>query len=269
VGASTVQHHPLKETFEHVAELYDRARPTYPRQVFDDLVELSRLPESARIVEIGCGTGQATVPLAERGYRITCVELGARLAAIARGKLLRFAAVNVINADFETWQPSRFDFDAVVAFTAFHWIAPDVRYAKAASVLRDHGMLGVVATEHVLPPDGDDFFREVQEDYEAVVPDDPATAAGGPKPPESIPDLSEEIATTDRFRNVAVKRHLWDVIYTADEYIDALKTYSGHRALDHETRERLLARIHRRAAARPGGRVRKTYLATLNVAERL
>ncbi len=186
----------LRATFEQVPLLYDRARPNYPAQVFDDLVALARLPEAARILEIGCGTGQATLPLAELGFQITCVELGEQLAAIARGKLARFPAVEVINADFETWQPERAEFDGVFAFTAFHWIDPDVRYAKAAMLLRDQGILGVVATEHVLPPDGDDFFLEVQEDYEAVVPDDPATKAGAPKPPDAIPDLSEEISAS-------------------------------------------------------------------------
>jgi SAM-dependent methyltransferase len=188
---------------------------------------------------------------------------------IARKNLLPYTSVEVISADFELWEPARGDFDAVVAFTAFHWIAPDVRYAKAASLLRDRGTLGLVTTEHVLPPDGDNFFIDVQEDYEAVVPDDPATRAGGPKPPETIPDLSEEISASGHFRNVAARRYLWDVVYTANEYIDVLNTYSGHRAFDEGTRERLLARIHRRAEARPGGRVRKTYLAMLNVAERL
>jgi SAM-dependent methyltransferase len=260
---------PLKSTFEQVPALYDRARPTYPARVFDDLATLARLPEAARIIEIGCGTGQATLPLAERGYSITCVELGEQLAAVARRKLLRFPAVEVIVADFETWQPARGAFDAVVAFTAFHWIAPELRYAKAASLLRDHGILGIVATEHVLPPGGDDFFLQVQEDYEAVVPDDPATKAGGPQPPETIPDLSDEISASGRFRNIAVRRHLWDVVYTAEEYIGVLNTYSGHRALDEDTRERLLARIRRRVDARPNGQVRKTYLATLNVAMRL
>src|SRR6266511_1682703 len=211
-----MQHRPLRWTFEHVTALYDRARPNYPSQVFDDLVELARLPESGRIVEIGCGTGQATVQLAARGYRITCVELGEQLASIARRNLLPYPAVEVINADFERWEQARGDFDAGVAFTAFHWSAPDVRYAKAASLLRDQGKLGLVTTEHVLPPDGDDFFIEVQEDYEAVVPDDPATKAGGPKPPEAIPDLSEEIAASGHFRNVAARRYPRHVAHPAN-----------------------------------------------------
>jgi SAM-dependent methyltransferase len=259
----------LKTTFEQVPELYDRARPHYPARLFDDLSALGQLPAAARIIEIGCGTGQATLPLAQRGYRVTCVELGEQLASVARRRLSGFPAVEVINANFETFRPRRGEFDCVVAFTAFHWIDPRVRYAKAASLLNDCGKLAVVATQHVLPPEGDGFFVDVQADYEAVVPDDPGAKAGAPKHPDTIPDLSEEMTASGNFRNVAVRRYVWDVIYTADEYIGVLNTYSNHRALDDDTRERLLTRIHQRVETRPGGRVRKTYLAVLNIAERL
>jgi SAM-dependent methyltransferase len=263
-------HELLRTTFEQVPELYDRARPSYPAEVFDDLASLAHLPAAARIVEIGCGTGQATLPLAERGYQITCIELGRQLAAVARRKLTSFQNVVVINESFERWQPSHAQFDAVVAFTSFHWIAPERRYAKTASILREDGMLAVVSTKHVLPADGDEFFVDVQEDYEAVVPDDPKTkaGAGGPPAPETVADLSPEIDASGYFRSVASRRYLWDVTYTADDYVGVLNTYSGHRAYDDETRERLLSRIHRRIESRPGRQVRKTYLAILNVAER-
>jgi SAM-dependent methyltransferase len=258
----------LRESFDQVAELYDRARPDYPREVFDDLVALAQLPDRARVVEIGCGTGRGTLPLAERGCRVTCIELGHRLAAVARERLAGFPGVEVINANFETWRPPRAEFDAVVAFTAFHWIDLAVRYERSASLLRDGGMLAVVATHHVLPLDGDDFFVDVQADYEAVVPDDPSTKAGGPSHPDAIHDLSDEIEAGGLFRNVAARRYLWDVIYTADAYVAVLNTYSGHLALDDATRGALLARIKRRIDGRPGAVVRKTYLATLNIAQR-
>lgn len=258
----------LRTTFEQVPELYDRARPGYPPQVFDDLTALAELPVGARILEIGCGTGQATIPLAERGYRITCVELGQQLAEVARRKLSTFPAVDVVNTAFETWRPPEEKFAAVVGFTAFHWIDPNVRYEKAASVLHRGGALAVVATHHALPADGDAFFAEVQEDYEAIVPEDEKTKAGGPGPPEAIGDLSEEIEASGFFRATAARRYAWDVSYTADEYIALLNTYSGHRALDDDRRERLYDRIRRRIDARPGGTVRKTYVTTLDVAER-
>lgn len=256
-------------------ELYDRARPDYPAQIFDDLVALAQLPAKAHLVEIGCGTGKATLPLAERGFALTCVELGEQLAAVARRKLAHFPNVEVINADFESWQPEHAEFDAVVAVSAFHWIAPDLRYGKAAELLRERGKLAVVSTAHVLPRDGDPFFIEVQADYQAVVPDDPNTRAGadGPPAPDVLANLSDatvraEIEASGRFRDLIGRHYSWDVTLTADEYVAVLNTYSGHRALEDETRERLLARIHRRIEARPDRKVRKTYLAMLYVAER-
>jgi SAM-dependent methyltransferase len=256
----------LRTTFEQAPDLYDRARPRYPDAVFDDLAELAGLACGARVCEIGCGTGQATVPLAERGYRVTCVELGTRLATLAARKLARFPHVEVVNEDVETWRPERAGFDAVVAFTSFHWLDPTRRYERVAALLHPGGMLGVVATHHVLPADGDDFFAAVQADYEAVLPDDPQTQAGGPGPPEAVDDLGDEIAASGLFEVVGARRYVWDVTYTADEYIDVLSTYSGHRALDEERRNLLFERIRRRIAARPDCRVRKTYLALLNVA---
>ncbi|MBA3794479.1 MAG: methyltransferase domain-containing protein, partial [Rubrobacter sp.] len=74
----------LRSTFDGAAPLYDEVRPGYPEALFDDVASLSVIPSRGRILEIGCGTGQATVPLARRGYEILCVELGENLAAVAR-----------------------------------------------------------------------------------------------------------------------------------------------------------------------------------------
>src|SRR6266542_3778182 len=121
-----------RETFDEVAELYDQVRPDYPAQLFDDLVSLSGLPESGRVLEVGAGTGISTLPLAERGYRVVAVELGDDLAAVARKKLSRFRDVDVVVANFEDWELPTEPFDVVTSATAWHWIDPELRYKKAA-----------------------------------------------------------------------------------------------------------------------------------------
>jgi hypothetical protein len=141
-----------------------------------------------------------------------------------------------------------------------------VRFEKTARLLRAEGALAVVDTRHVLPPGGDRFFADVQEDYEAV---DPSEDNRPPGLPEEVPDLSEEIDASGVFRALAVRRYVWDVAYAADEYIAVLDTYSGHRLLEQGKRDELYERIHRRIERRPGGRVHKHYLATLNIARRL
>ena len=65
-----------RHLFNQVAELYDSARPGYPGALFDDILSYANLPQNARILEVGCGTGQATLPLARRGYAIDCIEPG-------------------------------------------------------------------------------------------------------------------------------------------------------------------------------------------------
>jgi protein-L-isoaspartate O-methyltransferase len=75
--------HSLRAGFDRAAEDYQRSRPVCPPQLFDDLIDLAGLEAGDRVIEIGCGTGQATVPLAERGLAVTAVELGAELAAVA------------------------------------------------------------------------------------------------------------------------------------------------------------------------------------------
>lgn len=92
--------------------------------------------------------------------------------------------------------------------------------------------------------------------------------------PDALADHSDavvakELKSSGRFHDPSARRYLWDVTYTADDYVAVLSTYSHHRALDYETRERLLERIHQRIETRPERTVRKTYLAMLYVAERI
>jgi SAM-dependent methyltransferase len=248
----------LRETFDEVPELYDRARPTYPPALFADLEELGGLVAGSRVLEIGCGTGKATVSLAERGYRITCVELGASLAAVARRDV---PDAEIVVADFEQWTTDA-RFDAVVAFSAFHWLDLTTAYARCAELLEPSGVLAVSGARHVLPADGDQVFVKIQEDYRRFASD--WDDGRPPPPPEEAHDWADEIRASGVFDRVEVRRYLWDVVYGPQEYIDVIDTYSGHRAMPPDTRARLYDAIRRRIEAR--GSVRKTYLSILHVA---
>jgi SAM-dependent methyltransferase len=252
----------LRETFGSVAALYDRARPGYPAVVFDDLAELASLRPGSRVLEIGPGTGKATIELARRGYAVTGVELSAELAAVARRNVPR---AEIVVANFEEWEPREAGFDAVTVFNAFHWIAPETRFAKPARLLRPGGALVVVGSPHVLPEDGDPFFAEVQEDYDAVVPHPDNRA---PRPPGEIEGWAEEWRESGFFARVEERRHLVAIAYTADEYVAVLGTFSDNLALPEEQREELFRRIHARISSRPGGTVTKHHLLVLTVGHR-
>src|SRR5919107_3821041 len=120
----------LRSTFDGAALLYDEVRPGYPEDLFDDVVSLSKIPARGRILEIGCGTGQATVPFARRGYHILCIELGENLAAVARRNLEAYPQTEVRTAAFEEWPLQESAFDLAISATAFHWLYPAAAYPK-------------------------------------------------------------------------------------------------------------------------------------------
>src|SRR5579862_3523320 len=155
----------LRAGFDRAAEDYQRTRPVCPAGRFDDLTALAGLRPGHRVLEIGCGTGQATVPLAERGLAVTAVELGARLAAVARRRLAGYPQASVVTGSFEDWQPARAGFDAVLAVSSLHWIDPELRYAKPYALLRPGGAMAVAGCLWARPPDPTGFFAGVQDDY--------------------------------------------------------------------------------------------------------
>jgi len=114
------------------------------------------------------------------------VELGADLAAVARRNLARFPAVEVITAAFEEWPLPSEPFDLVLAATAFHWIDPAVRVAKAAG-------------------GNETFFAEAQDCY---IRWDPATPPEGTTLPaaSSIPSSSDELDRSRRFGSAEFRR---------------------------------------------------------------
>lgn len=257
----------LSRTFDEDAELYDRARPGYPPELYDDLADLAGARPGSRVLEVGCGTGQATVPLAERGCRITAVEAGPHMAAVARRNLAGTPAVEVVTADFESWPLPEEPFDAVVSATAFHWIDPAVRTAKAADALRPGGALAVVRSQHVRGGT-EEFFIEVQRCYERFDPDTPP----GLRPPAAADidgsDHAEEVARSGRFGPTVFRRYERDLTYTTSDYLDLLRTYSGHRALTEAARNGLLECIAGLIDGRFGGRVTKRYLIESGVSHR-
>lgn len=264
----TEERERLRVTFNEAARLYDRARPGYPEALFDDVVSLSGIPPGGRILEIGCGTGQATLPLARRGYRILCVELGESLAAVARQNLAGYPQVEVRTGAFEEWPVEEGAFDLAVAATAFHWIDPAVAYAKAAQALRPGGAIALFWNLHVQCDPDQGFFEAVQEVYRREAPS-LIRGDGLPLPPDEVSEPAKgEIENTGLFGEVTVRRYLWSLTYSAAGYAGVLNTYSNHRDLESVARERLLRGIADLIDTAFDGRIRKDYLTLLYIARR-
>ncbi len=239
-------------TFDAVAEQYDRARPGYPGALIDAALALSALPGSGKILEIGCGTGQLTRELARRGYRILGLEPGTSLCALASVRLAQFPRVELVPLTFEAWPLEKASVDLVISAQAFHWVDPEIRFAKTADALRPGGALAVIGNtpaSHSLHAPLDAAYAEHAPSMRQTAPMAWYSAQG------PLPQLFEE---SGRFAPAVHRVEPWTHTYTADAYLDLLGTHSDHRLLPAAQRDALYAAI-RRALERDGGTITVGY----------
>jgi len=247
---------------------YDRARPTYPGALFDDLWRY--LDEGARahpdVVEMGPGTGQATGALLRRGSSVTAVELGGNLAGFLAQKYADAPRLRVVNAAFEDAPLPEGAFDLVFAATAYHWVAPEARLARPHALLRGRGVLAVVDTVQVRDDADRGYFERSQPIYARYWPDQ-ATFRPSPEPAVE-PAILDEVSDDGRFEDVRLWRYRWDQRYEVDAYMALVRSYSNTQQLPGEDRARFLADLRAFVAAEEGGYVLRPLVVTLVAARR-
>ena len=257
-----------RHLFNQVAQLYDAARPGYPGALFDDILSYANLPQNARILEVGCGTGQATLPLARRGYAIDCIEPGPALAAIARDKLAAYPAVNVICADFESFASAPSSYHLLLSATAFHWIDPELRFRKAHDLLKPAGTLALFWHRPAQSAISRHFMASLQQVYARVVPEMARDFTMPPHPSEVTTEYEDLIPGSGFFKDLAIRKHDVATRYSAAAYVNLLLTFSDHRALDTATRNRLCAEVETLIQTEFAGEIVRETVALLYLARR-
>jgi ubiquinone/menaquinone biosynthesis C-methylase UbiE len=138
--------HYQRALFDGVADRYEAYRPGYPARVLEFVAATAGLGPGAAVLEIGCGTGQLTEPLARAGFRLTAIDIGPSLIAAARRRVLG-ADVSFQVTSFEDLAAADASFDLVISAAAFHWIDPGVAFSKSARLLRPGGWIALLGAE--------------------------------------------------------------------------------------------------------------------------
>lgn len=228
--------------FGEVAELYDEARPSYPAALVDDVMELAGAgSEPPRALEVGAGTGKATVLFASRGASVLALEPSRAMAAIWDRNCAALPNVAIEPTDFEHWRPGEGGFAMVYSAQAWHWVSPELRHLKARAVLDEGGLLAAFWNR----PDWDPCAvrTEIDDVYRSTVP---AMLADGPMHPSypASPDVwsnwESEIAAAPGLAQAEVRSYRWQCEYSSAEYVSLLQTHSDHILLETDRREALL-----------------------------
>jgi SAM-dependent methyltransferase len=255
---------PRRLVFGEIAELYEARRPSYPEVLIDDLVAwAAHGVDAPAALEVGAGTGKATVLFADRGLEVLALEPSAEMAQVARRNFAGYENVTIEQTEFERWRPDGRSFRLVYSAQAWHWIAPDVRYTAARAALQDGGALAPFWNV----PDWQacelrDEIAEVYRRNDQIGGTyDPLNPASGSRDE----DWEGDIAGAAGFDAAEVRRYQWSSDYTSAQYVDLLRTHSVCVVLTDAARQRLLTDIAGAIDAH-GGSFRMTFVTLLCLA---
>ncbi len=251
-----------RHLFGRDASGYDRSRPDYPDRVYEVLADRCGLGPGTRLFEVGAGTGQATLPLAAAGARVTAVEpdpqLAASLVEKVEGEGLEIA---IQTTPFEDVSLPAGQFDLGAAATAFHWVEPSVGLVKALRLLRAGGWWAMWWNV---------FMDETRPDpfYEATTPilqplgRGPSAGSGGP--PFAL-DLERRRSELQQAGFVATEVEVirWTARLSTERLRALYSTFSSISQLPDDERERVLDAIAAIADKSFGGTVDRPFQTVL------
>lgn len=222
----------LRKTFNTDEYNYDKSRPDYPKELFEDIFDYTNLLDNSNVLEISIGTGQATLPFLNKSCNVTAVELGDKLARYCAQKFSHFDNFNIINSDFIEADLPEKSFDLIYSATAFHWIPNDSGYAKIKLLLKSDGAVALFWNHPFVSNVSDETNLASMAVYKKYRPNDKTPAEfESAKCQEQINELKYY-----GFTNIKSKGYKRIRKLTSDEYISLIKTYSDHNALPEKVR---------------------------------
>ena len=235
-----------RATFNENVQNYEAYRPTYPQELYDAIRSYSDIGPKSYGVEVGIGTGQATLPILQTGCRLTAVELGSELAAYTEEKFRQYTNFDVVNCSFETYDVAETSVDLVYSATAFHWIPVEVGYPKIHRMLKTDGTLALFWNR---PSTSQGPLHEViQKVYAKYWGSQVRVEESRQKAYDKVLDQMKSYG----FRDIRLELFKAVRCFDADSYIGLLTTYSDHRSMPESMKEPFYSEI-RKAINRYGG----------------
>ena len=240
----------LEWTFDTVAAQYEKLRPEYVPELYEDIFRYKQLDQTSHALEVGIGGGQATLPILKTGCKVTAVEYGKNFSELCRRKFREFPGFSVVISKFEDFAAESGSYDLIYSASAFHWVPEEIGYQKVYDLLKSGGVFARFANHPYRDKGREEMRRAIQKVYDAYMPN----AAEGSEYGEKEAEERAETARKYGFTDISYKLYHRTRTITAKEYTALLGTYSDHMVIEEETRKAFFSEIEQ-AINRFGGQI--------------
>jgi SAM-dependent methyltransferase len=210
--------------FASAADVYERARPSYPQDAIDWLAAQTGLGPGRTVVDLGAGTGKLTRLLLPTGARVVAVEPIPEMRAHING-------AEVLDGTAEAIPLPDASADVVTVAQAFHWFDHERALPEIHRVLRSNGSLVIVWNMR-------DLDDPVQRGVEDLL---------GPMrrevPGQILGAWREPLARSTLFGPATLGAFTYEQQFTTDDLCDRVASTSFVAALPPVDREELLVRV--------------------------
>ena len=254
-----------KTWYSSAVSAYDQTRPSYPQQIISRVLELAQISTAGRILEIGCGPGKATVPFAQMGFSLLCLEPNQDFCLLAKQNCQQYPDVEILNTSFEEWSVETEAFDAILAATAIHWVSPEIAYPKAANALKKNGSL--ILLWNVIPEPSPNRYNSALEIYQTYAPS--ITAYEDKESQKAkLKGIEEIVINSGKFIDVVSGWIDCQTEYNIDEYLALLSTLSPYLKLEQHSRELLFTNLRESMEQEVEDTINVSYLSAFQVARK-
>lgn len=245
----------LEWTFDTVASTYEKLRPGYCNELYETIFDYINVSESAKVVEVGIGAGQATLPFLQRGCTLTAVEIGKDFSRLCKEKFCLYPKFYIVTDRFENITFEDGAYDLVYSASAFHWIPEEIGYPKVFSMLKSGGVFARFTNHPFRDKENPALCKEMDDIYSRYY------YTYYDKAPKSSFEYTEAdakncalIAEKYGFSDIRYKLFYGTRTFSASEYCMLLGTYSDHNAIETKIREEFFSEIEN-AINRHSGRI--------------
>lgn len=253
----------FEKTFDNSAADYDKSRPMYVKEIYEEIFNYKQINQDSHVLEIGTGTGKAAQPFLDAHCRFVGIEPGENLAALAKEKFRKYTNFSLYNQILQDYICADNSFDLIYAATAFHWFPEEYGYGRVYNLLKSGGVFARFAYHAGSDKGRRALTDEIQELYRKYMHQESNPVEFGETDAKRLADKALAYGFTD------VKYMLYHTTkdFTADEYISLLRTYPDHMRLESVPREKLFEGIFR-AIVNSGGIMTVYYTMDLELARK-